>query len=126
MTASQAWTTVKEELLEIENKYVPNRPGRNNKKQPWMTQKILREMRRKQRLWKKERNSAEYKEQTKRVKKLVRNAKRGFERRLARGEGNKRPFYSYVKKKTKITLEWAHSEQLTINWLATTKKWLSY
>jgi hypothetical protein len=44
----------------------------------------------------------EYRDADKEVKKLIRNAKRKFERRLADDRSrNSRPFYSYVKKKTK-------------------------
>ena len=35
------------------------------------------------------------------MKKLIRNAKRNLEKRLANEKNNKRPFYAYVKGKTK-------------------------
>jgi hypothetical protein len=34
------------------------------------------------------------------VRNLVRNAKRNFERKLAKNHGNSKPFYSYLKKST--------------------------
>jgi hypothetical protein len=44
----------------------------------------------------------EYCETDREVKKMIRNAKRKFEKRLADDKsGNSRPFYAYVKKKTK-------------------------
>jgi hypothetical protein len=44
----------------------------------------------------------EYVEADKKVKQLMRNAKRKYEKRLANGEGgNNRAFFSYIKKKTK-------------------------
>jgi len=44
----------------------------------------------------------DYNEEEKRVKRLIRNAKRNLEKKLAeRTDGNKKPFYTYVKKKTK-------------------------
>jgi hypothetical protein len=76
---------------------------RNSNRPAWMTQNILREIRRKKKLWKMCRGQAtdEYKATEKKVKKMVRNAKRNFEKKLAEGNGgNKRPFFAYVKKKT--------------------------
>ncbi len=35
------------------------------------------------------------------MKKKIRNAKRGFEKKLADGNGNSRQFFAYVRKKTK-------------------------
>ncbi len=62
-------------------------------------------IRRKQRLWKKTkrgRNFDEYEAVDKEVKRLIRNAKRSFEKRLANGNGgNSRPFYAYVNQRTK-------------------------
>ena len=44
----------------------------------------------------------EYLEANKKVKNMIRNAKRRFEKKLADGEGgNKRPFFAYIKRKTK-------------------------
>jgi hypothetical protein len=44
----------------------------------------------------------EYREADKKVRNLIRNAKRRFEKKLATGKGgNNRPFFSYIKKKTK-------------------------
>jgi len=48
-------------------------------------------------------NSPEYKEVERKVKNLIRNAKRSYEKRLAReSQGNSRPFYAYLKRKTKL------------------------
>ena len=42
-----------------------------------------------------------YKQVEKNVKNLIRNSKRKFEKKLASGNnGNKKPFYAYVKKQT--------------------------
>ena len=66
---------------------------------------MLRELRRKRRLWKKAKNGGSKEEEesaAKKVKNLIRSAKRNMERKLASAkDGNKKPFYSYVKKKTK-------------------------
>jgi hypothetical protein len=70
-----------------------------------MTREILRAIRKKKRLWKQLRGSQvteEYREVEKNVKNMVRSAKRKFERKLAaRGKSNKRPFFAYVKQRTK-------------------------
>jgi hypothetical protein len=43
----------------------------------------------------------EYKEAEKKVRNLIRNSKRGFEKKLAAGGGgNKRPFFAYIKRRT--------------------------
>ena len=70
----------------------------------WMSGKILREVRRKRRLWKKAKNGLgrkEYNIAAKRVKNLIRNFKRSLEKKLAADKyQNNKPFYSYIKKKT--------------------------
>ncbi len=44
----------------------------------------------------------EYEATDKEVKRLIRNANRNFEKRLAGGNGgNSRPFYAYIKQRTK-------------------------
>jgi hypothetical protein len=62
-------------------------------------------IRRKQRLWrsaKKGKNVEDYEAADKEVKRLIRNAKRNFEKRLAcQNGGNSRPFYAYIKQRTK-------------------------
>ncbi len=62
-------------------------------------------IRKKKRLWKKVKGkdpTLEYVEADKRAKKQIRNAKRKFEKKPADDDGgNNRPFYAYVKRKTK-------------------------
>lgn len=55
-------------------------------------------------MWRKERDkdSLEYRELEKKVKNLIRNAKPSYEKKLARqSKDNSRPFYAYLKRKTK-------------------------
>ena len=70
----------------------------------WMSGEILREVRRKRRLWKKAKNGLgrkEYDQAAKKVKNLIRKAKRSLEKKLAVDKyQNSKPFYNYVKKKT--------------------------
>jgi hypothetical protein len=82
-------------------KYVPLKPRGKPGRPPWMTREILRAVRRKRRMWQKEKSSsvsAEYREAEKKVRNLIRNAKRSLERKLAReNNGNSKPFYTYLK-----------------------------
>jgi len=56
----------------------------------WMNREILATIRRKKRLWRQVRGGGlteEYREADKKVKNLIRNAKRRFEKKLANNEG---------------------------------------
>ena len=103
-TVNEAWELLKKKLEETTEKNVPKRRRRNRNRPPWLTQEILRGIRKKKRMWKKVRNGEgreEYREEEKIVGKMIRNAKRSLEKRLAKEKNNKRPFYAYVKGKTK-------------------------
>jgi hypothetical protein len=69
---------------------------------------VLRAARKKKRLWRKAKNGQkvdEYREAEKQVRNMIRNAKRKFERNIAKGCGsekvNKRQFFSYIRQRTK-------------------------
>jgi len=70
-----------------------------------MRNEILAAIRTKKKLWqraKSGRGVEEYKEQEKRVKNMIKKAKRQFEKKLAEGGNrNKKPFFAYVKRKTR-------------------------
>jgi Reverse transcriptase (RNA-dependent DNA polymerase)/Endonuclease-reverse transcriptase len=107
-SADQAWTHLREKVEEVVTRFVPERRRRNHDKPPWLSRNILRAIRRKKRLWrqaKQGQNVPEYKAAEKEVRNMIRNAKRRFERNIAKGCGseqqNKRRFYAYVKRKTK-------------------------
>jgi Endonuclease-reverse transcriptase/Reverse transcriptase (RNA-dependent DNA polymerase) len=104
--AEKSWTTMRVKLNSLVKEFVLVRPRRANNRPPWMNQEILREIRTKKRMWKRDKNKADktkYKQQEKKVRNFIRNAKKKFERRLADGGGqNKRPFYAYVKTNTKV------------------------
>jgi len=99
------WDFFRARVREAVDKHVPVRPARSRMRPAWLTQQIVAAIRRKQRLWeraKKGRDVDEYKNAEKEVKRMIRNAKRNFEKRLADGNGgNTRPFYSYIKQRTK-------------------------
>jgi hypothetical protein len=99
------WNLFKTEVEKTTKKNVPERKRRSGGRATWMTRDIMAVVRRKKRLWKKAKNGAsmdEYKEADNTVKKMIRNAKRKFEKKLSTAQGgNSKPFYAYVKKKTK-------------------------
>ena len=100
-----AWRMMKARVEDLIRRFVPERRRRNQNRPVWMTQEILRAIRKKKRLWKRDKHKAdkaEYNEHEKKTRNLIRNGKRRFEKRLATGNGgNNRPFFSYVKQKTK-------------------------
>jgi hypothetical protein len=102
---SQMWQKFKIQVQATVKKNVPLKKIHKNGRPPWMTREISAAIQRKKRLWqeaKKGRRHEEYKEAEKKVRNLIRNAKNRFEKRLADSkDGNSRPFFSYVKKKSK-------------------------
>ena len=87
MSAIEAWSKVKEDLMDMVSTSVPMRPRRHPNRPPWMNQQILREIRRRKRMCKNSKDSGKYEEQSRLVKKMIRTAKRKLERRLADGGG---------------------------------------
>jgi hypothetical protein len=104
-TASDAWATFRKKMDALVEKHVPLKPRGKPGRPPWMTRDILRLVRKKRRMWKKETGhnvSPEYRETEKKVRNIIRNAKRNLEKKLANeNNGNSKPFYSYLKSKTK-------------------------
>jgi hypothetical protein len=104
-SVEKMWDFFRARVREALDKHVPVRPARSRLRPAWLTQQIVEAIRRKQRLWeraKKGRDVEEYKTAEKDVKRMIRNAKQNFEKRLADGNGgNTRPFYSYIKQRTK-------------------------
>ena len=105
LSTQEMWSFFKTEVEKTTEKNVPGRKRRSGGRATWMTKDIMAAVRRKKRLWKKAKNGAnmdEYKEADITVKRMIRNAKRRFEKKLSTTQGgNSRPFYAYVKKKTK-------------------------
>jgi Reverse transcriptase (RNA-dependent DNA polymerase) len=107
-TAEQAWSTLKQHVQGLVAKHMPARRRRNHNLPPWLNRDILRAIRSKKRLWKAAKNGQqveEYKMAEKQTKNMIRNAKRSFERGIAKGCGsdqaNKKKFFAYVRQKTK-------------------------
>ena len=103
-TAEETWNLIVDTVQATVAKNVPLKPRRAPNKPAWMSSDILRALRRKKRIWRREKfqDSAEYREAEKKVKNLIRNAKRSYERKLARdSKNNSKPFYAYLKGRTK-------------------------
>ena len=106
-SADEAWNMFSSRIQKTVEDFVPKRRRRNHNRPAWMSQEIMREVRRKKKLWAKAKigeQKEEYEKLEKKVKNMIRSAKRRFERKLAEGgrkEGNKRKFNAYVRQKTK-------------------------
>jgi Reverse transcriptase (RNA-dependent DNA polymerase)/Endonuclease-reverse transcriptase len=103
-STEESWRIFKQKIDEVTERYVPKKKRNTGSRPIWMSQHLLREIRRKRRLWKVQDSqpTREYKEAQKRVKKLIRNAKRKMENKLAfENNGNSKPFFAYLKSKLK-------------------------
>jgi len=104
-TAKEMWGRFKERIQSTVHKNVPTRKVKNNGRPAWMRREIMAAIRKKKKLWERVKGggaAAEYKEQEKLVKNMIKKAKRQFEKKIAEGGNkNKKPFFAYVKRKTK-------------------------
>jgi hypothetical protein len=102
---NETWEVLKGRIHATIENNVPWKEINGRGRPVWMTKEVMAAIRRKKRLWKKTKGKTvtpEYREADKRAKNLIRKAKRRFEKRLADGKGgNSRPFFSYIKRKTK-------------------------
>jgi len=105
LTADRMWEKFKNKLSSTIKKNVPTRQISSRGRPVWMSSDIMAAIKRKKRLWRRDRGrgiSEEYKEMERKVKNMIRNAKRRYEKKLADSKsGNNRQFYAYVKRKTK-------------------------
>jgi hypothetical protein len=103
-TVEEAWQLLRGKIDALTAGHVPEREFRE-RGADWMTREILQLIRKKRRLWKRAKhgqNVAEYEEVARETSKKIRAAKRHMEQRLAKDKtGNKKPFFNYVRKKTK-------------------------
>ena len=106
--AQDGWTIFKNRLSKSMEDCIPLKTRRSDNKPLWMNQNIMRLIRKKRRLWnwyKTTKDYAEYQaylEVQKAVAKVIRAAKRKFERKLAKNfKKNPRQFYSHLNTHTK-------------------------
>ena len=84
-TAEETWQLLRRRVEELTKESVPECDFKA-RKSDWMTGEILREIRRKRRLWKGVKsggNREDYEAAARKVAKMIRSAKRGVEKRLA-------------------------------------------
>ena len=105
--AEEAWTILQEKIHAVVQKYVPVFRRRNADRPAWLNQNILREIRRKKKLWRKAKTGVDvesYKEVEKKVRNMIRHAKKKYEKKLSEGGNDskaRRKFFSYIKRRTK-------------------------
>ena len=102
-----SWNAVKSTLDDLQSRYVPLKTRRISNRPVWMNQNLLRSIRKKRRMWKAYTATDDYqdylayKDFEKQVKKSVKQAKRKYERNLAKqAKKNPKEFYAYLKTKT--------------------------
>jgi hypothetical protein len=86
LNTEEAWDLLQRRLHGLIEKHVPARRRRNHNRPPWLSRDILRAIRHKNRLWrqaKQGQKAEEYRAAEKRVKNMISNAKRKFERDIA-------------------------------------------
>ena len=106
--AQDGWTLFKETLAKSIENCIPLKNRRSDNKPLWMNKNIMRTIRKKRRLWNKYKTTNDYFEYLsyldiqKQATKLIRSAKRKFERRIAKNmKKNPRQFYAHLNSKTK-------------------------
>ena len=107
LDANQCWEVFKLKMEKAQDAAIPKKMRRVGSRPVWMTKNVMRVIRKKRRLWKKYKESKDYEEYKaykaveKKVKDSVRNAKKRFEKNLAKDvKKNPKAFYSYIKSKT--------------------------
>ena len=101
------WGLFKTVLDELQSKYVPLKLRRVSNRPVWMKPALLRSIRKKRRMWRAYTTTDDYadylayKSFEKQVQKAVKQARRRYERKLAKqAKKNPKEFYSYLKTKT--------------------------
>jgi hypothetical protein len=119
------WDAFSSRLTKLVKKFVPVRTVRSRQRPIWMTSEILQAIKRKRRLWKdakRGKNQEQYAEAENRVRKLIRNAKRNFEKRLSNGNGETTgPSTPTSSRKPRAALPLVHSGMNKKKWFQTTK-----
>ncbi len=102
LNAEEKWEVFRDHLQAAVDKSVPLKPVSPLGRPPWFSRDIAAALRHKRRIWRQEGRSAAFKEANKQAKNIIRRARRAFEKRLASSsDNNKRPFFAYVKRKTR-------------------------
>ena len=101
---NEMWVEIRDKIKEAMNLCIPWKNVNGRKKPVWMTRNILNQISKKKKLWKKfkesrtEKDRKAYKKVECGVKKVIRNAKNNYEKKLAKeGKAQPKKFYSYLK-----------------------------
>jgi hypothetical protein len=79
LSTEEAWSLFRNRLQRLVEKHVPPRRLRNHNRPPWLSREILREIQRKKRLWrhaKQGQKAYEYRDADRKVKRMIKNAKK--------------------------------------------------
>ena len=108
LNTEESWDSFKHILQETVDKCVPTKIRRSSTKPLWMKPNIIRKIRKKRRVWRWYQSTKEYiawqayKKIQQEVSKAVKNAKKSFERKLAKNsKKNPRAFWAHINKSTK-------------------------
>ena len=106
-STEEAWSTFKHIFVQAQDEFIPLKsanPKFSTAHDPWINRYLLRKLRRKQKLWKKYKETGEMKDfhehraTVKSIKKEVKEAKKKFEQSLIK---ERKKFYNLMKRKTK-------------------------
>jgi len=105
------WKTLKSEIIKVRDKYVGLKKSTKNKKQKWVTQKVIRSRRAKVKAWKAYRESNKnpelyirYKDKLKLSQIAISEAKKQYEQKLAGNiKQDSKSFFSYVNSKKLVS-----------------------
>ena len=101
----EMWSNFKSSLLKILDSHVPTKMSSSKFSQPWITTKVKRAIRQKQRWFNKskrcnsDRVKNKYKEIRKNTQKICRNAHFNYVQNLISGDTNNKKLFSYIKSK---------------------------
>ena len=106
--AEDCWNLFKTRLHKSMDEFIPTKTRRTDDKPLWMNNNIMRLIRKKRRLWNRYKTTKDYTEYhsylevQKTVARVIRAAKKKFERKLAKNiKKNPRQFYSHLNAHTK-------------------------
>ena len=110
VSASAMWDNFNCIMQDAIKRFVPLSTDSCKKKKPlWMTRDVLRNIKRKHKLWKKWRQGnddiayTQYRKQANKASKVVKLAKRAFEKKIAKNiKNDSKSFYSYARSKSRV------------------------
>ena len=110
-SVQECWDVFKAKIEELVEKYIPMSNPRDFN-EPWMNDALLGKWKKKYHAWKRYtagksyRKYEEYKREANALRKMIRQAKRTYEKKLAKGiRHNKRGFFKYVNSKLTVRPE---------------------